>query len=180
MKYLICLSLAYGFSELSLMFIRRSYREEVKTRNDRGSLLLMWITITIGFAGAFIFSGRMSQLWTGIGLIIIIAGLIIRWISILQLGNSFTVDVAIAKSAILKTNGIYKKIRHPSYLGILLVVAGFSATLCSLGSLLVLVLPVFIAVIYRITVEEKVLIDEFGSKYLEYMNKTKKLIPGVY
>jgi protein-S-isoprenylcysteine O-methyltransferase Ste14 len=29
-------------------------------------------------------------------------------------------------------------------------------------------------------VEEKVLIKEFDNRYLEYKNRTKKLIPGIY
>jgi protein-S-isoprenylcysteine O-methyltransferase Ste14 len=35
-------------------------------------------------------------------------------------------------------------------------------------------------VIYRIYVEEKVLVKEFGNSYLEYKSKTKRLIPGIY
>ncbi len=94
----------------------------------------------------------------------IAGGLIIRWIAILQLGKSFTVDVAMTNAAKLKTDGIYERIRHPSYLGILSVVFGFSCTMNSIYSFLVLVVPVFIAVIYRISVEEKVLMAEFGDQ----------------
>lgn len=50
----------------------------------------------------------------------------------------------------------------------------------SFYSFLVLVLPVLIAVIFRIGVEENVLIKEFGNSYVEYRSKTKRLIPGVY
>lgn len=60
------------------------------------------------------------------------------------------------------------------------IVIGFAATMNSLNSFLVLVLPVFFAVIFRIGVEEKVLIKEFGNSYLEYKSKTKKLIPGIF
>jgi protein-S-isoprenylcysteine O-methyltransferase Ste14 len=98
----------------------------------------------------------------------------------LQLGKSFTVDVAITDSANLKTNGIYERIRHPSYLGILLVVLGFSCTMNSLFSFLVLFVPVFVAVSYRIGIEEKVLIAEFGDSYSGYKSRTKKIIPGIY
>jgi protein-S-isoprenylcysteine O-methyltransferase Ste14 len=96
---------------------------------------------------------------------LIIGGLIIRWTAILQLGNAFTVDVAITDTAGLKTNGIYERIRHPSYSGLLLVITGFSATMNSICSFLVLVIPVLIAVIYRVSVEEKVLMNEFGVAY---------------
>jgi protein-S-isoprenylcysteine O-methyltransferase Ste14 len=96
------------------------------------------------------------------------------------LGKSFTVDVAITDAAKLRTNGIYKRIRHPGYLGILMIVTGFSSLMSSYYSFLVLAIPVLLAIIYRIRVEEKVLISEFGDSYLNYMAGTKRLIPGIY
>jgi protein-S-isoprenylcysteine O-methyltransferase Ste14 len=60
------------------------------------------------------------------------------------------------------------------------IVFGFSVTMSSLVSFFVLVVPVFVAVLYRIGVEEKILINEFGDSYLKYTGNTKKLIPGIY
>ena len=125
-------------------------------------------------------SKSANLFWTGFGFTFIVGGLIVRWIAILQLGKAFTVDVAITEAAKLKTDGIYERIRHPSYSGMLAIVMGFGATMSSLYSFLVLVIPVLIAVIYRIYVEEKVLVKEFGNSYLEYKSKTKRLIPGIY
>ena len=76
--------------------------------------------ITIGFTGGFFLSKPVNHFWTGFGFPFIIGGLIIRWIAILQLGKSFTVDVAITDAASLKTDGIYERVRHPSYLGMLI------------------------------------------------------------
>jgi protein-S-isoprenylcysteine O-methyltransferase Ste14 len=180
MRPIVYLSFAYAFSEFLLMLIKRSKEGIVKTRKDRGSLIFLWLMITIGFVGGFYLSKPINDFWAGFGFPLIIGGLIIRWIAILQLGNSFTVDVAINNAANLKTDGIYERVRHPSYSGILLVVTGFSATMNSLYSFLVLVVPVFMAVIYRVSVEESVLINEFGDKYQLYKTKTKKLIPGIY
>ena len=180
MNTLVIFSLGYGFSELILAFIKRSKTGSVKTRDDKGSFILLWSMITLGFIGGFILSKPANMFWAGFGFTLIIGGLIVRWIAILQLGNAFTVDVAITKTANLKTDGIYERVRHPSYTGIMAIVIGFAATMNSLYSFLVLVLPVFIAVIFRIGVEEKVLIKEFGNSYLEYISKTKRLIPGIF
>ena len=174
------MSFAFALSEILLMVIKRSDSSTSKTRKDSGSLIFLWLMITLGFTCGFFLSKPVSHFWAGFGLPLIISGLIIRWVAILQLGNSFTVDVAISDSANLKTDGIYKGIRHPSYSGILLVAVGFSAIMSSLYSFLVLVIPVFVAIIYRINIEEKVLINEFGESYNEYMNNTKKLIPWIY
>jgi protein-S-isoprenylcysteine O-methyltransferase Ste14 len=180
MSALAYLSICYGFSELILMLIKRSNTGSVKVREDNGSLLLLWFMITIGFTGGFLLSKSANLFWAGFGFIFVIAGLIVRWTAILQLGNAFTVDVAITKTANLKTDGIYERVRHPSYSGIMAIVIGFAVTMNSLYSFLVLVIPVFIAVIFRIGVEEKVLIKEFGDSYLEYKSRTKRLIPGIY
>jgi protein-S-isoprenylcysteine O-methyltransferase Ste14 len=180
MKALVYLSFAFGFSEMLLMFIKRSKEATVKTRHDRGSLIFLWAMITIGFTAGFYLSKPVNQFWAGLGYPLMIGGIIIRWVAIFQLGNSFTVDVAINNKASLKTDGIYERVRHPSYSGLLLVITGFSATMNSIYSFLALVLPVLIAVIYRVSVEEKVLISEFGVAYSEYKSRTKKLIPGIY
>jgi protein-S-isoprenylcysteine O-methyltransferase Ste14 len=39
------------------------------------------------------------------------------------------------------------------------------------------IIPLFI---YRIRIEEKMLIEKFGDEYLQYMKRTKKLIPFFY
>jgi protein-S-isoprenylcysteine O-methyltransferase len=180
MGQLVYLSIAYGISELLLMILKHSKTGAVKTRRDKGSMIFLWLMITLGFCSGFILSKHTNQFWAGFGFPLIVAGLIIRWIAILQLGKSFTVDVAITNSAILKTDGIYKRIRHPSYFGIILVIVGFSMTMSSIYSFLVLVVPVTAAVLYRINVEEELLINEFGKTYLDYKANTKKLIPGIY
>jgi protein-S-isoprenylcysteine O-methyltransferase Ste14 len=162
------------------MIIKRSRNASVKTRSDKGSLLFLWSMITIGFFCGFFLSHPVNDYLAGIGFLMIIVGLLIRWIAILQLGKSFTVDVAITDKAALKTDGIYSRVRHPSYSGILLIVCGFTALMNSIYSFLILLVPVFIAVLYRIRVEETLLTEEFGESYSEYKKETKKLIPGVY
>jgi len=180
MNNLVILSFVYAFSELLLVINKRSADGAVKTRKDRGSLIFLWIMITAGFTCGFYLSRPFNPLWSTPGIFLIIVGIVVRWAAIIQLGKSFTVDVAITDSAKLKTDGIYERVRHPSYSGLLLVVAGFSFAMSSVYSFAALVLPVLIAVIYRIGIEEKVLQNEFGDTFLQYKSHTRKLIPGIY
>jgi protein-S-isoprenylcysteine O-methyltransferase Ste14 len=180
MTPLIYFSIAFGISEIILLMVKRSKTGRVKTREDRGSLLLMWLFILIGFTAGFYLSKPVYFLFIVIGMMLIFGGVIVRWLAILQLGKSFTVDVAITDAAVLKTDGIYKKLRHPSYSGLIFIIAGFALTMNSIFSFFVFVVPVFLAIMYRIEVEEKVLINEFGDSYLEYKSRTKRVIPGVY
>jgi protein-S-isoprenylcysteine O-methyltransferase Ste14 len=179
------LSFAFALSEFMLMLFRHSETTAAKTRNDQGSMIFIWAMITLGFTGGFFLAkynswNIVNYIITGIGSILILTGIIIRWLAIIQLGKSFTVDVAITDAARLKKDGLYRKIRHPSYLGLLFIIIGFSVTMNSFYSFLILFLPVTFAIIYRIRVEEKVLTYEFGDDYSEYASKTKKLIPGIF
>jgi protein-S-isoprenylcysteine O-methyltransferase Ste14 len=180
MNPFVLLSFTYAFSEFTLMLSKKSKKDGVKIRNDRGSLIILWLIISLGFFAGFIVSNPISNLWLCLGLTLIIGGMVIRWIAIFQLGDSFTVDVAINAGSQLKTDGIFKKIRHPSYSGLLLVVVGFATTMGSIYSFVVFVIPVFIALIYRIRVEENLLRKAFGDDYIDYSGNTNKLIPWVY
>jgi protein-S-isoprenylcysteine O-methyltransferase Ste14 len=176
----IYLSFAYAFSEFTLMLSKKSKDESVRIRSDRGSLIFLWFMITIGFFAGFTLSKPISNLQLTLGLPLIIGGMVVRWIAILQLGSSFTVDVAINEESRLKTDGIFERIRHPSYSGLLLVIVGFASTMGSIYSFFVLVIPVFVALIYRIRVEEKLLRKAFGDSYIKYSRNTWKLIPGIF
>jgi protein-S-isoprenylcysteine O-methyltransferase Ste14 len=95
-----------------------------------------------------------------------------RFFSILTLGRLFTVDVKIRDEHIIKKTGVYRVIRHPSNSGSILSFIGFGISLNNLISLVIICVPVIIAMLNRIKIEERLLIDEFGSEYLDYMKKT--------
>ena len=185
MQLLIFMSLVFAFSEFLLMLIKHSRIKTAKTRMDQGSMILIWVMITFGFTAGFFLAKHdswksVNSIITIFGLLSILIGIIIRWIAIVQLVKSFTVDVAITDKARLKTDGLFRRIRHPSYLGLLITIIGFSATMNSLISFFIFSIPVTLAVLYRIRVEEKVLFQEFGNNYTDYKSKTKKLIPRIY
>jgi protein-S-isoprenylcysteine O-methyltransferase Ste14 len=77
-------------------------------------------------------------------------------------------------------NGLYKRIRHPGYLGQLIIFLGVSTSLSNWLSIVFMIVPVFLGYIYRIIVEEKFMVKQMGQKYIDYQNRTKKLIPMIY
>ena len=76
-------------------------------------------------------------------------------------------------------NGPYKLIRHPSYTGGLLILIGLGLALQSWGAVLITLLILSLAYGYRIHVEEKLLVTELGDEYIDYMKRTKRLIPYI-
>jgi protein-S-isoprenylcysteine O-methyltransferase Ste14 len=154
---------------------------------DKGTRKLLWILIAIAFSGAWlpvIFSyGRWLTLgdWlTWVGVAVMISGIVFRRYVISFLGKFFTATVQIHKDHQLIKNGPYRYIRHPSYLGILILTLGNGIALANWISLLLcIVLPVT-GLINRIKVEEKELQHHFGEQYEDYRKSTWRLIPYVY
>lgn len=184
MSILIILSVCWFFSEIILSRLLRSPKGEDK---DQQSLKYLWLTITIAVnAGVYIGVKRMgyisysSNLIQYIGLILIMIGLVIRWSAILTLKKYFTVNVAVSQGQKIIVSGLYHYIRHPAYLGSLLSFLGLGLAFSNWLSVLIIFLPVTTAFFKRINIEEKVLIDSFGQEYLNYIKRTKKIIPGIY
>ena len=176
----------FGISEVTLLILKRSKKTSAKTRQDGKSMLLLWITIfgslNIGYILARMHIGisfdRRVVEYTGI--FVYAAAFIIRWTAIVQLGKMFTVDVSISNTHKLKTNGIFEMVRHPSYLGLLLIITGLALLMNNALSFIIILPAAFYAINYRIAIEEKVLSAEFGEQYLDYKLNTRKIIPLLY
>jgi len=95
------------------------------------------------------------------------------------LGRRFSGLVAIQKEHRLVTTGIYAAIRHPSYLRLLMTVAGWALVFRSGVGLIIAALFVPI-ILGRIRAEERLLASQFGAEYEAYRARTSRLIPGVY
>jgi len=95
------------------------------------------------------------------------------------LGERFSPFVAIQPGHELVTDGLYRTIRHPSYLGGLVAVAGWVLIFRSALGLLLLAPGVAITV-RRINAEEALLESEFGAQYAAYRQRTWRLLPFVY
>ncbi|HDO06701.1 MAG TPA: isoprenylcysteine carboxylmethyltransferase family protein [Bacteroidetes bacterium] len=178
-------SLLFFLSEFALMIVKRSKKNGTKAKNDKKSLALFWVTIPLSLTIGFFTANR--QEWNTLnhaiaifGLSVLLIGIIIRWISIIQLNKEFTVNVAIIKNHTLKTDGMYRHLRHPSYLGLLLIGFGLSISMNSIISMMVVTIPMLAALIYRIKTEENILISQFGETYKDYMKKTYRIIPKIY
>jgi protein-S-isoprenylcysteine O-methyltransferase Ste14 len=114
-----------------------------------------------------------------IGVILFAAGGVLRLWPVFVLGRRFSGLVAIQPSHALVTDGIYRIIRHPSYLGLLASSVGWALAFRS-GVGLVLAALMIIPTIGRIRAEEAMLRSQFGADYETYCARTSRLVPGVY
>lgn len=112
-----------------------------------------------------------------LGIAVMFAGMAFRQWSIAVLGRFFSGVIGVQKEQKVVESGPYHLIRHPSYTGVLIYLVGMGLALQSGAAVLINVAIFAIAYGYRIYVEEKVLKQELGSDYVEYMKRTKRLIP---
>jgi protein-S-isoprenylcysteine O-methyltransferase Ste14 len=113
------------------------------------------------------------------GLLMFIVGCVLRVAPMFVLGPRFSALVAIQEQHELVTDGLYRVIRHPSYLGLLLATLGWVLVFRS-GIGLLLMLPFLLIGPARLDAEEALLASEFGESWAAYRRRTWRLVPWVY
>jgi len=76
--------------------------------------------------------------------------------------------------------GVHSIVRHPSYVGMLIIFFAIGVHSRNWLGLAVVMVPTTPALLYRIHVDEIALRDAFGEEYADYGKSTKRLIPGIY
>ncbi len=111
----------------------------------------------------------------GIGLMLI--GLWLFHRSHTDLGTNWSVTLQMRENHGLITSGVYSMVRHPMYSSMFL-----------LGISQLLFLPNWIAgpayllgfgvlYIFRVRAEERMMLDQFGTEYAQYMRRSGRLTP---
>ena len=113
------------------------------------------------------------------GMALVVIGLIIRVCAASTLRRFYSSTLVIRSDHQLITHGIYRFVRHPIYLGVLVSVIGMPVAASSLYGLLIM-LTLIPIILNRIRMEERMLIGEFGNAYRAYQRATKKLVPFIY
>lgn len=126
--------------------------------------------------------GQLRPEWLvgGLGLVIMIVGIALRYRAAVTLGEFYTRTLLIKTQHQLIEQGPYRVIRHPGYLGIILAFLG--AAFATVNGVAIAAIPVVLAIAYsyRIRTEEKMLQAALGQLYIEYMKRSWRLIPYVY
>lgn len=176
--------------ELYVLFgtrVRRKDRDDSGDNHDRGSLALLWVTIMSSITAAS-FLGALYErtnieagVWMPLAAVVLIAaGLAIRLTAIYTLGRAFTANVAIHAEQTVKQDGVFRYVRHPSYTGMLLIFVALGLHLHNWLSMVVVTIPPMLALLYRTHVEEAALRGAFGQQYVDYCQRTKRFVPGIY
>ncbi len=132
--------------------------------------------------------GRDGQLpWPGglawpvvVGVALIAAGVGLRAWSIAVLGRMFQYRIKIQPGHRVVTDGPYRYVRHPSYSGIALVLAGVALACDDVWSLVAVAILGGAGLAVRIHAEERQLTQALGVEYERFAAGRKRLVPGVW
>lgn len=114
------------------------------------------------------------------GMALVMVGLALRYAARRDLGRHYSVRVATWEMHKLVTKGVYKKVRHPAYLGLVCLFFGIPLCEGSWGGLILSVIFGISAIVFRIQIEERFLITRFGKAYEDYIERTWRLIPHIW
>ncbi|AEE14428.1 ERG4/ERG24 ergosterol biosynthesis protein [Thermodesulfobium narugense DSM 14796] len=139
--------------------------------------------------GVFILGGYLADFYfhilflpfkiffTVFGITLFICGMLIHWLSHKEHKQAHMKVEHIEK---IVTGGIYSKIRHPGYLGLILAYFGLSFLFINM---IPVVIAIVLSTLYIVTAlkEEEYLINKFGKDYEEYMRRVRwRFIPKIF
>jgi protein-S-isoprenylcysteine O-methyltransferase Ste14 len=176
---------AWGMMELGQ---RQGTRREGATRiggaGERIALLVCLIAgaVVVNFAplvvpGAAIRPGVVAF---AAGMVVLLAGLVLRGWSFKVLGQYFTHVVMVSSDQPVITAGPYRVLRHPSYAGVMLAGIGAGLASANWADLAVVTLLIVAPLLWRIHIEERALMTTLGERYRSYAAQHKRLVPLVW
>ena len=122
-----------------------------------------------------------ASVWAvALGTIIFASALWVFRISHKVLGRNWSITLQIREQHRLVSDGPYALVRHPMYTSFLLMALGqaflLSNWLVDLAGLVGFAVLFFL----RVNKEERMMLENFGPQYRDYMERTKRIIPYLY
>jgi protein-S-isoprenylcysteine O-methyltransferase Ste14 len=175
---------AWALGEAALGWYTRATRH---VSTDRRTAGLMTGTFTVGMAVAFVVAGVDETAlpgsgwpWLVVGVALTWSGLLFRAWAVRTLGRFFQRTVMVHDEHPVIDTGPYRRIRHPSYTGMLMISLGVGLALGNCLSVAACIAFPLVGLLTRISVEEAVLERELGEPYRRYESRTRRLLPGVW
>lgn len=167
---------------LSPLNVSSGKREDTRNRwillpGLLGPLLLFWLLAYLDRRDRWVVDGDTAR-WVGVALVLV--GSVLRIWPMFVLGRRFSGLVAIQEGHTLVTDGPYRFIRNPSYLGALLGAIGWPLVFRSAPGVIVIALLGGVLLVARMDAEEALLASEFGEQYDAYRRRTWRLVPWLY
>jgi protein-S-isoprenylcysteine O-methyltransferase Ste14 len=156
-----------------------------KTPLETGLLVLAWVGffVPLIWVASPAFSLAEYPLGTGAfigGVMCLVIGLWLFYRSHADLGTNWSITLEVREQHRLITRGVYRRIRHPMYLALVLYSVGQALVIPNwvAGPANLIVFAILLAL--RLRAEERMMGEAFGDEYAVYSARTKRLVPGVW
>jgi protein-S-isoprenylcysteine O-methyltransferase Ste14 len=184
--FLIAVIALFGV-ELVQFFRQRNWRKDA----TRIATPVFWIGVAVWIVIATVMLHRGSRIAPGasigtgagvfaVGMLLLVAGLGLRWWAFWALGQYFTFTVNVSSDQEVVTVGPYRVLRHPGYAGGLLAMIGMGVVYANWVGLAGFAVPCLMIIIWRIHVEETALLGTAGDPYRSYAAHHKRLLPLIW
>lgn len=159
-------------------FVRRS-RNVLRIRLAELAVVALWIALEVTLDGP-----RLSRLldttpsalaWASVP-VVWLGGSLAVW-SKLTLGRYFSGTFAVKEGHRLITHGPYRLVRHPIYLGLVLMLLALALQMNSLVALAALALPMTLMLRLQIREEERLFAETMGEDFARYRRRVPALVP---
>jgi protein-S-isoprenylcysteine O-methyltransferase Ste14 len=174
--------LGFGVVEL---FLRQGQaaKKITPTPTDRGTTLLLvtaYLLAVLATSSNLLPTLDLGPVvgWAGVG--VGVSGFGFRVWAMRVLGRYYTRTLVATLDQRVVRQGPYRVIRHPGYLGSILVWTGAAASSENLFSILAVMILLAIAYTYRIRTEERMLVETLGKTYMDYRKESWRLLPFVF
>ena len=97
-----------------------------------------------------------------------------------NLGKFWSPTLQLKENHRLVTKGVYRRIRHPMYLSLLIFSAGNALALPNYVAGPALLVAMLVVIAFRVGPEERMLLEEFGEEYEAYRKRSHRLFPGFW
>ena len=185
-KFILAYILIIVFFLLEIFIRRGATAKSIdKTQFDNKSTYLIGLTffvvlilsLVLNFFKIGVFKNQSLAIS---GLMLMSLGLVIRVYSMLTLKKYYTRTLILTADHSLFRKGLYKFIRHPGYLGTILIWCSCGLAMENGIIFIAALILISVAYFFRINNEEKMLMSQFGNEYLDYKKSSWRLIPFIW
>ena len=159
--------------------------KSLKTPLETGLLVLAWagFFIPLIWLASPVLSFAEYRLSLGpfvAGVLCLAAGLWLFHRSHADLGTNWSITLEVREQHRLITQGVYRRIRHPMYLALVLFSMGHALVIPNWVAGPSNLVAFVILFALRVHAEEQMMGDKFGDEYSAYRARTKRLVPGIW
>src|ERR1051325_7417840 len=144
------------------------------------SYAIVWSIHRHAFSGMLPAAGWLNFIIGCVAVAAAIGSVALIMSAVKTLGKEWSITARTVEDHQLATKGVYARVRHPIYTGMLGMLIAPGLAVSHWLALLVAVLVFAIGTLIRVRIEERLLRETFGSKFDDYAQRVPAVIPGIF